>query len=447
MKNSDNSLCRVFKFIPVLKNYDWGSVYSIQKITENRELEGKPVAELWMGAHKKGEGTIIDSAGKKIKISDFIEKESAAVLGSRCSKKYGGKLPFLFKILAAERALSIQVHPSKEEAEKGFADEEKKKIDIESSRRNYKDSNHKPELIYSLTEFSLMKGFRSAEDVCGNIEKYTPLLNDLLREKNKKRTDNNLHVNSGRKEGIDAPGDSCSNSALSVNSVNNTSSVNSSTSTDLVRELFTILLLSDKKILKKMIDQTLERCGKFPGIIGKTVISLFEIYRYDSGVLSPLFLNIINLRPGQALFIPAGELHAYISGTGFEVMASSDNVIRGGLTKKHVDTAGLLEITKFSQSDTDLLVPQKTDNEIKYVTPAKEFVFSVISLESREYTCSDPEKSIELFFFTGEQCRVKIANIQQPVLFKNGESFLIPACADKYVIKGTGHLYRASVNI
>ncbi len=419
MESIDNSLCRVFKFIPVLKDYDWGSPYSIQKITGNKELEGKPVAELWIGSHPKGEGSVIDSEGNAVRISRFIEKNSSAVLGSRCSKKYGGKLPFLFKIIAAERALSIQVHPAKYEAEKGFADEEKRKIDINSSSRNYKDRNHKPELIYALTDFSLMKGFRNGEDICRDVEKYAPLLGEREKDKSGKRC--------GKQ-----------------NFLTNTSGISSP---DSVRDLFAVLLLSDKTALKKMIDQTLQKCTESNGPIEKAINLLFEIYGYDCGVLSPLFLNLMELRPGEALFIPAGELHAYIKGTGFEVMASSDNVIRGGLTKKHVDTSLLLEITEFSPSDTETLRPYKSHTETIFVTPADEFVFSVISLESGNFTSSGSEKSIELFFFTGEQCSVKTADKEQAYLFNNGDSFLIPACTDNYTIKGKGCLYRASVNI
>jgi len=419
MENIDNSLCSVFKFIPVLKDYDWGSPYSIQKITGNKELEGKPVAELWIGSHPKGEGSVIDSAGNYVKISRFIEKNSSAVLGRRCSNKYGGKLPFLFKIIAAERALSIQVHPSKYDAEKGFEDEEKRKIDINSSSRNYKDRNHKPELIYALTDFSLMKGFRNGEDIRRNVEKYAPLLGKIETDKGGKRSGKDICL-----AGADG-----------------------TSSTESVSDLFKVLLNSDKTLLKNMIDQTLKKCAESNGPIEKTISLLFEFYGYDCGVLSPLFLNLMDLRPGEAQFIPAGELHAYIKGTGFEVMASSDNVIRGGLTNKHIDTSLLLEITEFSQSDTETLKPYKSLNETKFITPADEFVFSVISLESGDFNSSGPDKSIELFFFTGDQCIIETADKEHAYQFNNGDSFLIPACTGKYTIKGKGCLYRASVNI
>ncbi len=406
MKNSLYELSHAYPLIPVFKDYDWGSVNALQQLTGKKELEGKPLAEMWMGSHKKGDGEVVLTSGEKIKLSEFIKTNPAGVLGERVCNRYDSGLPFLFKIIAAEKPLSIQVHPSKREAETGYNEEERKKIGIESPERNYKDKNHKPELLYALTDFHLMKGFMKLSEIEENIMRYCPLLYDFYEKAAK---GSNL-------SGIDK-----------------------------VRELFGIVLFADYIMLKDLLKQLLENTGKYTGIIPDTIKKFFSIYGHDRGVASPLFLNIIELKPGQSIFIPSGELHAYISGTGFEIMANSDNVIRGGLTSKNADAGDMLKIARFGEAGNSLVIPETRNNEKIFATEADEFVFSVISLDKGSYDCDDSEKSLEIFFCKGGQCSVSFHGETPPKEFCNGECFIIPACAAPYSIKGSSILYRAAV--
>jgi len=404
MKNKNKEFIKAYNFTPVLKDYDWGSLSGIQNIIEREDLKGNPLAELWMGSHKNGDGMVTVSDDKKIKLSEFIKTDSSAILGKAVSKKYNKELPFLFKILAAEKPLSIQVHPSKKEAEKGFDNEEKGKIDISAFNRTYKDENHKPELIYTLTDFYLLKGFKDYIFVYSNLKDFSPLLIKKAEKEN----------------------------CLST-----------------IKKLFTYLLSMDKNDLNDVIDQTLYNCRKNKGIISDTINNFFSVYGYDPGVLAPLFLNIIKLKPYNALFIPAGEMHSYISGIGFEIMANSDNVLRGGLTTKYIDVKGLLEIGNFKKSSIDkgITAPKIKNNTEEYITSAGEFIFSVISLDKGSYSHKKSRKNIEFYFYIGSGCKVTFPKENSEYDFKNGDSFIIPACAFPYTINGDGTLYMASVNI
>ncbi|MCL2705579.1 MAG: mannose-6-phosphate isomerase, class I [Spirochaetaceae bacterium] len=402
MKNKE--LIKAYKFTPSLKNYDWGSLSGIQNIIERDDLKGIPLAELWMGSHKNGDGSVAVSSDKEIKLSEFIKTNSNAILGKVVNKKYNGELPFLFKILAAEKPLSIQVHPSKKEAEKGFYKEEKEKIDISAYNRTYKDKNHKPELIYTLTDFYLLKGFKDYNFVYSNLKIFSPLFIEIAEKE------------------------------ISLKPI---------------KKLFKYLLSMDKNDLHDVIDQTLDNCKKNSGIIADTINSFYSVYGYDPGVLAPLFFNILKLKPHNALFIPAGELHSYISGIGFEIMANSDNVIRGGLTTKYIDVKGLFEVGNFKKSSIDkgITVPKINKNVEKYITRAKEFIFSIISLDNGSYSYKKFRKNIELYFYIGSGCKVTFPKENSSYDFKNGNSFIIPACAFPYTITGDGILYMASVNI
>ncbi|MCL2793026.1 MAG: mannose-6-phosphate isomerase, class I [Spirochaetaceae bacterium] len=403
MKNNKEFI-KAYNFTPVLKDYDWGSLSGIQNIIKRDDLKGNPLAELWMGSHKNGDGLVSVSNDKKINLSEFIKTDCNAILGKPVSKKYSAELPFLFKILAAEKPLSIQVHPSKKEAEKGFDNEEKEKIDISAYNRTYKDRNHKPELIYTLTDFYLLKGFRECSDIYSNLRAFSPLFIERAEREKKLAT---------------------------------------------IEKLFKYLLSIDKNNLHDIIDQTLSNCKKYNGLISDTINNFYSVYGYDSGVLAPLFLNILKLKPHSALFIPAGELHSYISGIGFEIMANSDNVLRGGLTTKYIDVKGLFEVGNFKKSSMDkgITLPKTDKNVEKYITKAGEFTFSVISLDKGNYSYEKSRKNFELYFYIGNECKVTFPAENSSYNFKNGDSFIIPACAFPYIINGDGILYMASVNI
>lgn len=415
MKKNKNKqvFCRPFTFIPGIKNYDWGSTSFIQKITGRNELLGKPAAELWMGSHRNGNSLVVivdgltNGMADTMLFSEFIKSSPETVMGEGCSKKYGEELPFLFKLLAAEKPLSIQVHPSKKQAEAGFVREEAAGIPYNARERSYKDNNHKPELIYALTDFYLMKGFRPFDEICANLKNYCP---DVFSFAN-----------------IDS-----SFQAESVEEKEN-----------IVKKLFISLLDIEEEKLKPIIDSILDMCrsNNNEDITTSVMEKLFQDYKYQPGVLSPLFLNTFKLKSGEAMFLPAGEMHAYIKGAGFEVMANSDNVIRGGLTSKYVDKKELLQIASFKESSVLPLKPEQIGNEAVFNAEAQEFLFSVINLDEGDYQADN--ENIALYFYYGRNCTVKWG--ERKKTFITGESFIIPGCMEKINITGSGTLYKTSV--
>lgn len=405
--------CRPFTFIPGIKNYDWGSTSFIQKITGRNELLGEPAAELWMGSHKNGNSLVVIVDGTTngmvdtMLFSEFIKSSPEAVLGEGCSKKYGNELPFLFKLLAAEKPLSIQVHPTKKEAEEGFAREETTGIPYNARERSYKDNNHKPELIYALTDFYLMKGFRLFDEICANLKNYCPSVFSLAN------IDSSVQAESAEVR------------------------------EDVVKKLFISLLDIEEEKLKPIIDNVLDtyRSINKEDITKSVLEKLFQDYKYQPGVIAPLFLNTFKLKSGDAMFLPAGEMHAYIKGAGFEVMANSDNVIRGGLTSKYVDKKELLQIASFKESSVLPLKPEQIGNEAAYPVEAQDFLFSVINLDEGEYQTND--ENIALYFYYGRNCTVKWGDRKKT--FITGESFIIPGCMEKINIIGSGTLYKTSI--
>lgn len=254
-------------------SYDWGSKTLLTDLRGLPEAE-QPESEIWFGTHHGSPARSVEN-GKSL--AELVEK-----------------LPFLVKLLACERPLSIQAHPNRERAAEQFAAENKRGLAIDAPERNYRDENHKPELLIALTPFSALCGFRPLEDSRAEIRslaKAAPELADLLAE-----LENGYTAALGWAFANPQP----------------------------------LKALDPAHCLSRRRARLLER--------------LLELHPGDPGVLVSLFLNLVTLAPGEAIYLPAGNLHSYLSGLGLEVMAASDNVLRGGLTNKHVDVAELLAI-------------------------------------------------------------------------------------------------------
>ena len=417
---------RPYRFEPVFKNYEWGSFTSIQRITGKKELSGIQVAEMWMGSHPNGDCSVYVDERKAVKLSDLIKNYCDSVMGKDFCRIFGKQLPFLFKIIAADKPLSIQVHPSIQQAEKGFLKEESAGIELTGRERNFRDKNHKPELIYALTDFYMLKGFRKTEKIIENINAFSHSFSNFAES-----------VSPEIAEGAD---DAASGAADHAND-----------SVYLKKKLFAHILTAEKEYLAAVTDEVIKSAKKRKCLISEMIIKFHDIYGDDPGIISPLFMNIYKLEPGQAVFIPAGEIHAYVSGTGFEIMANSDNVIRGGLTPKHIDPEVLLDITNFKSSGPALVDPLKTENENTYLTPAEEFVFSVINLEKGLYRKKDTGKSLEMFFCYSGTAKVVLCSDKllpssvKLFIFRKGDCFMIPSSVSCYEIAGDSILYRAAV--
>ena len=401
----------MFDTISLLRNpiqhYVWGSKTAIPKLLNIPNPERNPMAELWMGAHPKAPSQVCVD-GRWVSLIDVIASSPESVLGSEVARRFDSQLPFLFKILAAAEPLSIQVHPNKQQAIEGFAMENELGIPLDAPYRNYRDDNHKPELLCALTPFEALKGFRSIDDILDlmkriDVLELSPLVDGLRDRPN-------------------------------VNGL---------------ERFFRMLMKMEKGVQARMVSRVVERAKEKARERRELywVMELGKKYPGDVGVLSPLFLNLIYLEPGQAMFLPAGELHAYLGGTGLEIMANSDNVLRGGLTAKHVDVDELLKIVRFEPGRPEILHAQMVSEVEKvYRAPAEEFELSYIFLEEEKTYYSAKEQRIEILLCLEGEVRITRLQPQEETLqLEKGDSVIIPACAHPYHIKGKGIIYKATV--
>ncbi len=321
-----------------IRPYAWGSRTALADLLGEDSPSPHPQAELWVGAHPADSSMLLDSDGER-SLVDVIGQNPVAALGSRAHEAYDSRLPFLLKVLAAAEPLSLQAHPSAEQAARGFALEEAARIPQNSSRRNYPDSWHKPELITALTEFHALCGFREPSATV-----------QLLAALQVPQLDRYLGLLSGEPD------------------VNGT------------RALFSSFITIPPATLGPLLADVLEACvrkirrGDEFTVEYRTTLELSERYPGDPGVLASLLLNRITLHPGQALYLPGGNLHAYLSGVGVEIMANTDNVLRGGLTPKHVDVPELMKVLDFTPGDVEVLHGDPVGpGQWVYPTPAREF--------------------------------------------------------------------------
>ncbi|MEN3270574.1 mannose-6-phosphate isomerase, class I [Pseudonocardia sp.] len=322
-----------------VRPYAWGSRTVIADLLGQEIPSPHPQAELWFGAHPADPSRLVHPDGSRTSLLDALRADPEHLLGADRSGHWDATLPFLLKVLAADEPLSLQAHPSIEQARTGFAREEAAGIPRDAADRNYRDANHKPELICALTEFHALVGFR---EPAATVR--------LLRA---------LEVPelAGHAELLAAQPDQ-----------------------DGLRALFTTWITLPQSMLDVLVPVLQEGCIRLAGSGGdfhteaRTVLELSERYPGDAGVLAALLLNRVTLAPGEALYLPAGNLHAYLSGAGIELMANSDNVLRGGLTPKHVDVPELLRVLDFAAAPPPVLTGRPESGWIRYDTPAKEFL-------------------------------------------------------------------------
>lgn len=397
--------------IALLKNpvqeYAWGSRTAIPDLLGLRSPAERPAAELWLGAHPKAPSEVMVDGGW-VPLDGVIERDPVSVLGKRAAERFSNKLPFLFKVLAADRPLSIQVHPNLEQARAGFERENRLGIPLDAAGRNYRDSNHKPELLCAVTRFEALKGFRPPEDimrlmgkVCGGA-----LFDELALL------------------GRDPDG-------LGL------------------RRFFVSLLSMDGSRRGEIIARAVERARAYGDTdpACRWVAELNQAYPGDIGVVSPLIFNLVNLDPGEAIYIAAGEPHTYLKGVGMELMANSDNVVRGGLTQKHVDMPELLRIMAFRPAEVRKVTarPAVQAAEGIYDAPAAEFRLSVIRVSDGSSFGSEEERSVDIVICMEGKARFQGLKSDDAESVEKGMSVMIPEGFGPYRIKGAATLYRATV--
>ncbi|PTT58747.1 mannose-6-phosphate isomerase, class I [Arthrobacter sp. HMWF013] len=336
-----------------LRDYAWGSTTAIAGLL-GRPESGNPEAELWIGAHPGDASLVRRPDGSDIPLDQLIAEDPEHFLGSESLAEFGPRLPFLTKILAAAQPLSLQVHPSIEQAKAGFARENAQGVALDAPHRNYRDENHKPEMIFALTPFEALCGFRApAEtrkillrlaasfDLAGT--EIPPVLGQLLEDLADPDEGNGIRKAFER---LMTGDEAVSHATAMVASV----------------------LISGAPLTPYQAELS-------------TVVSLNEKYPGDPGVLISLLLNRISLAPGEAVYLPAGNVHAYLHGLGVEVMASSDNVLRGGLTPKFIDVPELLRTVEFKPVAVPMLAPEVSGlGQELYQPPFREFQLQRIEL-------------------------------------------------------------------
>ncbi|OBF20072.1 mannose-6-phosphate isomerase, class I [Mycobacterium kubicae] len=331
-----------------LRTYAWGSRTAIAEFTGRQVPAAHPEAELWFGAHPGDPAYLATPDGDK-SLLEALVADPEGQLGSGARARFGDVLPFLVKVLAADEPLSLQAHPSAEQAVEGYLREERLGIPVNSPIRNYRDTSHKPELLVALQPFEALAGFRHAARTA-----------ELLRALNVSDLDPFIGLLSDQS---DADG---------------------------LRALFTTWITAPQPDIDVLVPAVLDGAigyissgaTEFAGEV-KTVLELGERYPGDAGVLAALLLNRITLAPGEGIFLPAGNLHTYLRGFAVEVMANSDNVLRGGLTPKHVDVPELLRVLDFTPTaESQLRAPIVRDGlGLVYDTPAVEFAVAQLVLD------------------------------------------------------------------
>lgn len=329
-----------------IRTYAWGSRSAIADFTGRPAPTAHPEAELWFGAHP-GDPAQLDGPAGATSLLDIIAADPQAQLGTAVRDRFGDVLPFMVKVLAAEEPLSLQAHPSAQQAVEGYQREERRGVALKSPIRNYRDCSHKPELLIALGDFEALAGFRPAAHSVAlmralEVPRLEPFIG-LLADQS------------------DASG---------------------------LRALFTTWITAPQPDLDALIPAVLDgavsyiRSGakEFASEV-RAVLELGERYPGDAGVLAALLLNRISLTCGDGIFLPAGNLHSYLQGMAMEVMANSDNVLRGGLTPKHVDVPELLRVLDFTPVPDARVCTRRDGIELLYDTPTVEFAASVLMLD------------------------------------------------------------------
>ena len=394
----------MYRLTPATQRYAWGSTTAIQDVLRTVP-DGLPLAEAWFGAHPSAPAQIVDGAA----LDAFIAADPTYALGEGVAARFGAHLPYLLKLIAADAPLSLQVHPDIERARAGFAAEEAAGIPLGAPERNYKDCNHKPELVYALTRFDAMVGFRAPRRAA-----------ELLT-------------------GLDVPLAARLQEIL----------VADPTSAG-VRAAFSWLLAAETRPSASDVDAFAAACarrledGSPSPRTDRTVMRLAAAYPGDPGAATSVLLNPVTLRPGEALFVPAGAVHAYLGGLAVEIMANSDNVLRAGFTGKHIDTDELLATLDTVAAPPIRIAPERvfTSTEIFYA-PVDDFELSVTRLTD-EGTTRIPGRGPRVIVCLEGEVEVH-GEFDGTLVLERGQAAFVPAADGPLTARGDGVLVQADV--
>ncbi len=398
-----------------IQRYPWGSLDAIPRLLRLSNRSREPMAELWMGAHPKAPSRVEIDSGTHQALGEFIAQDPERVLGPEPARRFNGRLPFLFKILAVHTSLSIQAHPTREQAREGYEREERAGIPIDAFERNYRDKNSKPEMIVAMGEFWALRGFRPLQQI-----------RELLSILGCPEILAGAFEALGRDDEADAY--------------------------DALLQALLDLPAEQADTLLRTADQIAQVKRREP--LWYWVHELSRSFPRDLGAIAPLYLNLIKLRPGEAMFLPAGELHAYLRGSAIEIQGSSDNVLRGGLTSKHIDRDELRRILRFESTEVQIIDPEVVDRTARvYRTPVEEFELwrhNTPSLPAPKHlggepgavtleTGNTPEILLSLDGYSDLRFEDRVLRLEP------GESAFVTADTERYSVSGSAVLYRARV--
>lgn len=387
------------------QSYDWGSLTAIPELL-GVEPDGRPWAEQWFGAHSGGPARLPDGSG----LPEYLASAPERYLGDDVVRRFGRQLPYLLKVIAPNRALSLQVHPSLAQAAEGFELENLRGIPLDSAVRSYKDANHKPEMVLALTPFETVAGFRAprrAAEVLSGLE------SDLAR-----RVRRTLRLNPTRFG---------------------------------IRQAFTELVAADTRPgereiadLVEEISSRLERGASPSPRVDANAVEMARAFPGDPGVPAALLLNPVSLKPGEALFVPAGSVHAYISGLGVEIMANSDNVLRAGLTTKHVDVPAMLACVDYVAAPPVRPAPEYLSRATRaYYAPVDDFELLVTSVVPQDGRLAVPGRGPRILLATEGTTTITTPSGQAELV--RGQALFVGADERTLDISGAGTVVQADV--
>jgi mannose-6-phosphate isomerase len=413
---------RLLRLKGAVQHYAWGGYDFIPELVGIDNSRHEPCAELWIGAHPLAPATT-ELDGVELPLSALLERAPEVIIGPALAGRSGAALPYLLKVLDVRAMLSIQAHPNRRQAEDGFARENAAAVPPTAPWRNYRDPTHKPEANVALTDLWILHGFKPPQalaEVPETVPELRPLMPGLRRRLRELGGDETAHRR-------------------------------------LLRSLYERVMTLPQADIDRMLDPVIARLTPDyeRGLLDRTSADFWAARasqwlplpdgHRDRGIISIYLLNLTRLAPGEGTYIGAGVLHAYLEGTAIEIMASSDNVLRGGLTTKHVDVPELLETLTFESGAPALLESiQASDTERVYRTPAEEFALSRLEVTAdRPHQGRPVHGADSLLVIEGE---VAVEGAGEKMTLGRGGIVLVPNGL-AYTVRTTGHavLFRASV--
>ncbi len=385
-------------------HYPWGTTDAIPEIL-GIPTDGRPHAEYWLGAHALAPSSV---ANRHL---DALVAADPTVIGDTCVATFGHQLPFLMKLLSARHALSIQAHPNRTQAEDGYRRENAAGLAIDDPTRSYKDPWPKPEIIIALSEFRMLLGFRDPLETyalfegLGVAELLAPIIGPLAHR----------HGSAGTEE-----------------------------------VFLDVLCIGDDRaeLVNQLLAAAVRQAGEPDGVgeFARLIVELDEHFPGSPGILAACMMNLVTLQPGQAAFIPTGTLHAHLCGTGVEVMANSDNVVRGGLTPKHIAVEELVSVVDFGVLTPQILPGQETSPGIwSYPTGSPEFEVWRIESSGDRDTALPAHGAVRIALVT--QGVAQLSDADGGLEAEHGQAVFVPATNAPLTVRGDAEVFMVAPGV